>query len=83
MQPSLKAAALIGAALTLALSADPGAADYLKVTRDATIKIAPHGDAEILERPAIGDTIMLINDGDLQNRYYKVFAPQTDRPGWI
>lgn len=61
----------------------PAAADYLEVTRSATIKENPVGDAVILARPEIGTLLQLLAAGEQTNGYYQVPVPGTGQPGWI
>ena len=55
-------------------------ADYLSVSRSATIKEGPDRDAEILARADRGDTLSLLSETQ-SNGYYKVLVPGSNRPG--
>ena len=57
-------------------------ADYLSVSRSATIKEGPDRDAEILARADRGDTLSLLSETQ-RNGYYEVLVPGSNRPGWI
>jgi endonuclease G len=58
-------------------------ADYLIVSRSATIKTAPQGDASIIERAEPDVALALLDDGSQTNGYYKVTAPSSGADGWI
>ena len=57
-------------------------ADYLSVSRSATIKERPDRDAEILARSDRGDMLSLLSETQ-RNGYYEVLVPGSNRPGWI
>lgn len=57
-------------------------ADYLRVSRSATIKAEPRGDADILERVSEG-TLLPLLDTEQENGYYRTTATQLAREGWI
>ena len=57
-------------------------ADYLTVSRPATIKEGPDRDTEILARVDRGDTLSLLSETQ-NNGYYEVLVPGSNRPGWI
>ena len=57
-------------------------ADYLTVSRPATIKGGPTRDADVLARADRGDTLSLLSDKP-RNGYYEVLVPGSNRPGWI
>lgn len=67
------------AALVLTSTA---AADYLIVSRSATVKAEPDGDALVLERVGEGTHLDIVDDGQQVNGYYLVRAPQ-GLQGWI
>ncbi|MCH8905371.1 MAG: endonuclease [Bacteroidetes bacterium] len=58
-------------------------ADYLVVSRKATIKEAPEKKGKVFERVSKGDIVVLLDDGVQQNGYYHVTAPKADRAGWM
>jgi endonuclease I len=58
-------------------------ADYLEVRRSATVKEQPVREATTLEKVKKGDTLILLDDGNQQNGYYKVKAKSIDQQGWI
>jgi endonuclease I len=57
-------------------------ADYLIVSRSATIKEHPNIDANILLRVSKKDTLLLLDDGVQQNGYYHVSVADSIN-GWI
>lgn len=79
MKPLSKWAVL---ALVIALST-PAVADYLEVSRAATIKSDPHRDAMVYERVQPGTLLDLLNDGEQDNGYYRVHTLTYGQPGWI
>ena len=68
--------------LLLSTLISPALADYLIVSRDATIKAEPHRDALILERVGEGERLELLNNGTQDEGYYLVRASQ-GLSGWI
>lgn len=58
-------------------------ADYLIASRKATIKTDANREADIIERAAKGDTILLLDNGIRKNGYYHVKGPKNGSPGWI
>lgn len=58
-------------------------ADYLIVSRKATIKDAPERKATIVDRSVKGDSLQLLDSGVQQNGYYHVSKPRTNITGWI
>lgn len=68
--------------LLLFAVSDPVSADYLEVSRPATIKEAPDIDSEIIQRPERGDILALI-DVPQENGYYRVHVPDSSDTGYI
>jgi len=58
-------------------------ADYLIVSRSATIKVEPNRDAEIIERVEPGTYLQLLDDGNQTNGYYHVQTVSLGQPSWI
>lgn len=58
-------------------------ADYLVVSRAATIKEKPSGSATILGRVAEGQILLLLQDKQSPSGYFKVKDPDQDIEGWI
>ncbi len=58
-------------------------ADYLIVSRSATVKAEPNRDAEIIERIETGIYLQLLDDGIQTNGYYHVQTVSLGQPGWI
>lgn len=58
-------------------------ADYLEVTRNATIKEEPQGDAPIIMRVESGTYLALVADVEQTNGYYYVQVPNSNQFGWI
>jgi endonuclease I len=58
-------------------------AQYLIVSRSATIKEHPQGDSEIIERVSKGEYLTLLNNGKQKNGYYKVESKSVNKEGWI
>lgn len=58
-------------------------AQYLKVSRSATVKEQPQRKATIIERVKKGDYLILLEDGNQVNGYYKVEANSVNKDGWI
>ena len=57
-------------------------ADYLTVSRSATIREGPNRDTAILARASPGDMLSLLSETQT-NGYYEVLVPGSNRPGWI
>ncbi|MCK4512374.1 DNA/RNA non-specific endonuclease [bacterium] len=68
--------------LLLSVLVSPTLADYLVVSRDATIKALPDRHALILERVGAGERLELLDEGDQEKGYYHVRASQ-GLQGWI
>ena len=73
---------LIVLAIALLSAVTVLSADYLTVSRSATIKEGPDRDAEVLARADRGDTLSLLSETQ-SNGYYEVLVPGSNRPGWI
>lgn len=58
-------------------------ADYLKVSRSATIKQEPNGDSEIILNVSDGQLLDLLDEGLQQSGYYHVTLPNGEGDGWI
>jgi len=58
-------------------------ADYLQVSRLATIKAEPQGSGTIIERVEPGIALTLLDNGEQTSGYYKVKAPVCGQDGWI
>ena len=58
-------------------------AQYLKVSRSATIKQEPHRDAQILEKVSKDQLLCLLDKGEQKNGYYKVYTTTHQDSGWI
>lgn len=58
-------------------------ADYLVVSRNATIKEQPVRKAKTIEKAQRGDTLNLLDNGVQQNGYYHVIGAKTGKDGWI
>jgi len=67
---------------SLALSISFARSDYLVVSRSATIKADPAGDAQVREHVGEGVTLILV-EGQQTNGYYHVQAPTVGGDGWI
>jgi len=59
------------------------AADFLTVSRRATVKREAHRDAEIIGRYDRGQNLALLDDGQRTNGYYKVRDADTGEAGFI
>lgn len=57
-------------------------ADYLQVSRSATLKESPFGQALVLDRVEEGDYLILLEDQQ-QNGYFFAKNPETNISGWI
>ena len=68
--------------LLLVATALPVSADFLVVSRPATIKNAPHRDALVFLRVEKGTELILVQ-GEKENGYYKVQVPGSSAHGWI
>jgi competence protein ComEC len=68
--------------LGILAAAAPAHADYLTVTRTATVRAEPTSRATALSKQEPGSTLSLVQS-DLQNGYYAVTDPGTNRPGWV
>lgn len=66
----------------LLLCAAAAKADYLEVTKPATLKHSPSSAADVLRRPALGATLTLLDDGLQSNGYYRVLTASGET-GWI
>lgn len=64
------------------LGLDTASADYLEVTRSATIKAEPHGGSQIYERVDPGAEYALLQPNQT-NGYYQVWSATASQPGWI
>ena len=73
---------LVCLAFVLSVLAATAAADYLIVSRSATIKSDPDGDALVRERVGEGVYLDLLDEGRQENGYYRVTGSQ-GVPGWI
>ncbi len=83
-----RALATLGLALGLLLAlAGITRADYLVVSRSATAKAAPRGDATVLLHVAVGETFALVavpgHTNDQVDGYYEVQLPDGGGLGWI
>jgi endonuclease I len=58
-------------------------AQYLVVSRSATIKGQPEKTATIIEKVQSGDYLKLLADGQQTNGYYLVKAKSSNQTGWI
>jgi hypothetical protein len=58
-------------------------ADYLEVTRGATIKEEPCGDAPIIMHVESGTYLSLVADVEQTNGYYYVQVPNSNQFGWM
>ena len=58
-------------------------ADYLEVSRTASIKTHPTSDGEVIETVRTGVQLRLLDSGAQTNGYYHVWAHTHDRDGWI
>lgn len=58
-------------------------AQYLEVRRSATVKDQPNRNAVIIERLEKGDCVILMDNGQQNNGYYKVRVTTNDHEGWI
>jgi beta-lactamase superfamily II metal-dependent hydrolase len=58
-------------------------ADYLVVSRAATIKAEPNNAARVLERVSEGEILLLIEPSQSPNGYYHVRHPDRSTTGWI
>lgn len=75
---------IIGPAIVLVLLLIVSASgDFLVVSRSANIKSAPQGDAEVLLKAEVDDSLTLLDDGAQENGYYKVLVPGQTQEGWI
>ena len=75
---------IIGPAIILILLLLTSASgDYLVVSRSANIKNLPQGDADVLAKAEVDDSLALLNDGAQENGYYKVLVPGQMQEGWI
>jgi len=70
-------------ALILLITTSGLRADYLVVSRNATIKSNVNRDGTIIERAVKGDTIILLDNGIRNKGYYHVKGPATGSKGWI
>ena len=61
---------------------NPAVADYLEVTRSATIKQAPERTAAVRYRAAVGEKFVLALSGP-QNGYYAVLFNSNNEKSWI
>ncbi|WP_298166605.1 MBL fold metallo-hydrolase [Novosphingobium sp.] len=77
--------ALIRATIALALaslSSSPALADDVVVARDVTVRAKPSRRSEIVEFPAVGTNLILLDDGAVSRGYYHVQLPD-GRAGWV
>ena len=58
-------------------------ADYLVVQRTSLLKDAPSSDGVLIERVNEGDTLVLLDNGDKTNGYYRAVGPTTGIPGYV
>lgn len=73
---------LVCLVLILSVLTSTAAADYLVVSRSATVKSQPDRDALVLERVDAGTHLDLLDDGQQESGYYHVRASQ-GFDGWI
>ena len=68
--------------LAVAVLAPEARADFIRVSRNATVKEEPLRDADVLHRAVKGDELPLLQD-QKENGYYFVRVPGTNVRGWI
>lgn len=61
----------------------PAAADYLVVSRSATIKADAATNSPVLEKVAAGAELVLLDGGQKRNGYYRVSGVSQPQAGWI
>jgi endonuclease G len=69
--------------LFVGLCTATASADYLKVSRSATIKAEPNREALVIEGTESGTLLPLLDDGRQINGYYHVQTISVGQPGWI
>ncbi|MFH1891725.1 MAG: DNA/RNA non-specific endonuclease [Candidatus Zixiibacteriota bacterium] len=63
--------------------ASTATADYLEVSRSATIRSEPVSGSQILERVGAGTDLQLLDEGEQTKGYYHVLTVSQGLPGWI
>ncbi|MBN2520202.1 MAG: DNA/RNA non-specific endonuclease [Bacteroidales bacterium] len=58
-------------------------ADYLKVSRDASVKTQPLSGSPVVTKIIADTYLVLLDDGNQENGYYHVQLLNTNQTGWI